>query len=90
MSMALPTEINGFAGTGHDRRRDEMLPIFSRTTRKRDGAECIETVSDAERAARIERYRRDIEADRPIRFITGSVTLTQNRHGLEVDHGPTA
>lgn len=85
MSLALPTEINGFAGPGYDRRCDEMLPIFSRTTRKE-----TETVSKAERAARIERYRRDIEADRPIRFIPCSVTLTRARRALEVDHGPTA
>lgn len=83
MSLALPTEINGFAGTCHDRRRDEMLPIFSRTT-------CVETVSEAERAARIERYRRDIEADRPIRFIPCRVTLTAVRRQVEVDHGATA
>jgi|GEM_PF-3680763 len=88
MSLALPTDIEGFMGSGRDRRRDEMLPIFSRTTRKRDGAACIETVSAAERRARIKRYRRDVAADRPIRFIDASKPLSLI--GYEAIHGPTA
>lgn len=90
MADAMPTTVNRYMGSGRDQRRDEMLPRFGPTTRKRDGAGCVETVSDAERAARIERYRRDVEAGRPIRFIPSSVTLTSVRQRVEVDHGPTA
>lgn len=88
-SEALSSPISGFVGATRDRRRDEMLPCFYPTTRKRNGAACIEVVSAAERAARIERYRGDVAAGRPIQVIPGSVTLTKSRRRLEAAHGPT-
>ncbi len=90
MTDAMPTTVNGYMGSGRERRRDQMLPCFCPTTRKRNRAGCVETVSKGERAARIERYRRDVEAGRPIRFIAASATLTRARQQVEAIHGPTA
>lgn len=88
MADAMPTTVNGYMGSGRDRRRDEMSPCFSPTTRKRDWTKCIETVSEAERRARIKRYRRDLAAGRPIRFIDANKSLSLV--GYEAIHGPTA
>lgn len=62
-----------------NRRREEMLPIFARDTRTRDGAKCTETTSTAERAARIKLYGRDIAAGRPIRFIPSGAFLVSRK-----------
>lgn len=89
MSLALFTAINGFEGSGRDRRRDEMLPCFCRTTRVRHGgAPCTEIVFGAERRARIKRYRRDVAANRPIRFIEAAKPLSLM--GYKAIHGQTA